>query len=93
MSNRVAKTIIVILIITICLSLCIGILASIPHKNDVGDKAVYNSSLYRISDTALIYDDNTRVVYYWIYSGYMAPYYNEHGQLCRYIDGEIVPIE
>ena len=36
-------------------------------------------------------------MYYYIGGGagasYMAPYYNEHGQLCRYIDGEIIPIE
>ena len=94
MSYRCFKIIIITLIAVICLCLGIGIWASIPRKNNVGDKAVYNgSSLYSISNTKLIYDENTRVIYYWLHSGYMSPYYNAHGQLCRYIDGEIVPIE
>lgn len=94
MSYRCFKTTIIALIAVICLCLGIGIWASIPRKNNVDDKSVYNgSSLYSISNTKLAYDENTRVVYYWLYSGYMAPYYNEHGQLCRYVDGSIVPIE
>lgn len=94
MSYRCFKATITTLIVVLCLCLCVGIFASIPRKNNIGDKSVYNgSSLYRISDTELIYDENTRVVYYWLYNGYMAPYYNKHGQLCRYIDGEIVPIK
>lgn len=94
MSYRCFKTTIITLIVVLCLCLGIGILASIPYKNDAGDNVVYNgSSLYSISNTKLIYDENTKVIYYWLYNGYMAPYYNEHGQLCRYIDGEIVPIE
>ena len=94
MSYRCFKITIITLIAVICLCLCIGIWASIPRKNNVGDKSVYNgSSLYSISNTKLIYDENTRIVYYWLHSGYMSPYYNAHGQLCRYIDGEIIPIE
>ena len=94
MSYRCFKATIIALIAVICLCFGIRILASIPRKNNVGDKAVYNgSSLYSISNTKLIYDENTRVIYYWLHSGYMSPYYNAHGQLCRYIDGEIIPIE
>ena len=94
MSYRCFKATIVALIVVIYLCLGIGIWASIPRKNNVGDKAVYNgSSLYSISNTKLIYDENTRVIYYWLHSGYMSPYYNEHGQLCRYVDGKIIPIE
>lgn len=94
MSYRCFKATIIALIGTICLCLGIVIWASIPRKNNAGDKSVDNgSSLYSISNTKLIYDENTGVVYYWLYSGYMAPYYNEHGQLCRYVDGEITPIE
>lgn len=82
------------LIAVICLCLGIGIWTSIPRKNNAGDKSVYNgSSLYSISNTKLIYDENTRIVYYWLHCGYMSPYYNEHGQLCRHVDGEITPIE
>lgn len=94
MSYQCFKATIIALIATLCLCLGIGILASIPRKNDVGDKIVYNgSSLYSIYNTKLIYDENTRIMYYWLHSGYMSPYYNEHGQLCRYIDGKITPIE
>lgn len=25
--------------------------------------------------------------------GYMSPYYNEHGQMCYYVDGQVIPIE
>lgn len=94
MSYQCCKTIIIALIVAICVCLGIGIWASIPHKNNAGDKAVYNgSSLYSISNTKLIYDENTKLIYYWLHNGYMAPYYNENGQLCRYIDGSIVPIK
>ena len=86
MSYRCFKATIIALIAVICLCLGIGIWASIPRKNNVGDKSIYNgSSLYSIS--------NTRIMYYWLHSGYMSPYYNEHGQLCRYVDGKIIPIE
>ena len=47
--------------------------------------------------TSIVYAKDTKVIYYYISGGagasYMAPYYNEHGQLCRYVDGEITPIE
>ena len=94
MSYQCFKATIIALIATLCLCLGIGIWASIPRKNDVGDKIVYNgSSLCSIYNTKLIYDENTRIIYYWLHSGYMSPYYNEHGQLCRYVNGEITPIE
>lgn len=94
MSYQCFKATIIALIVVICLCFGIGIWASIPRKNNVGDKSVYNgSSLYSISNTKLIYDENTKVIYYWLHNGYMAPYYNENGQLCRYIDGSIVPIK
>lgn len=94
MNYQCFKTTIIALVGVICLCLGIGIWAFIPHKNGTGDKSVCSTeTLYRISDTELIYDNNTRVVYYCLYNGYMSPYYNAHGQLCRYIDGEIIPIE
>lgn len=94
MSPQYFKTMTNALIGVICLCLGIGIWISIPRKNDVGDKAVYNrTSLCSISNTKLVYDENTGVVYYLLYNGYMSPYYNERGQLCRYVDGNIVPIE
>lgn len=56
---------------------------------------IKNDGFYYISDT-MAYDENTHVIYYKFVTGtfgYMAPYYNEYGQLCRYVDGQIVPIE
>ena len=94
MSYQCFKTTVVALIVVICLCLGIGIWASIPHKNNTGDKSVCSTeTLYRISNTELIYDDNTKVVYYCLYNGFMSPYYNARGQLCRYVDGKIIPIE
>ena len=50
MSYRCFKATIIALIAVICLCLGIGIWASIPRKNNVGDKSIYNgSSLYSIS--------------------------------------------
>ena len=47
----------------------------------------------------LVYDDDTRVVYYMIFTaraysgyGYLAPYISENGNYCRYVDDEIVEI-
>ena len=69
MSYQCFKTTIIALIAVICLCLGIGIWASIPRKNDVGDKTIYNgSSLYSIYNTKLIYDENTRIIYYWLHS-------------------------
>lgn len=90
MSYQCFKNTIVTCVILLCLLLGISIWAFIPHKDDTGDST---ETLYRISDTELIYDNNIRVVYYYLYNGYMSPYYNAHGQLCRYVDGEITPIE
>ena len=94
MNYQCFKNTIVTCVILLCLLLGISIWTFIPHKDDTGDKSVCSTeTLYRISDTELIYDNNTRVVYYYLYNGYMSPYYNAHGQLCRYVDGEITPIE
>lgn len=48
----------------------------------------------------MVYDKNTHVMYY-LFSkgvgkrgyGYMSPCYNEHGQMCYYVDGQVIPIE
>ena len=57
-------------------------------KNPVGNVAVENDWFYRISDTPMVYDKDTRIMYY-LFSkyggdqgfGYMSPYYNEHGKM------------
>lgn len=59
-----------------------------------------NDWFYRIGDTPVVYDKDTHVMYY-LFSksggnhayGYMSPYYNEHGQMCYYVDGQVIPIE
>ena len=69
-------------------------------KDSVGNVAVENGWFYRISDTPMVYDKDTRIMYY-LFSkcttnrgyGYMSPYYNEHGQMCYYVDGQIIPVE
>lgn len=43
-------------------------------------------------DGFLVYDKNTLVMYYESTTSYFCPYYSENGNMCRYIDGEIVEI-
>lgn len=50
--------------------------------------------------TYLVYDPDTLVIYYQEENGigykgfgYMAPYYSEHGKLCRWVKNKIVEIE
>ena len=70
-------------------------------EGSVGNSAVVEDDwFYRISDTPMIYDKDTHIMYYLFYEGavnrgygYMSPYYNEHGQMCYYVDGQIIPIE
>lgn len=69
-------------------------------KDSVENVAAENNWFYRISDTPMVYDKDTHVMYY-LFSkyfgnqgyGYMSPYYNEHGQMCYYVDGQIIPVE
>lgn len=69
-------------------------------KDSVENVAAENNWFYRISDTPMVYDKDTHVMYY-LFSkyfgnqdyGYMSPYYNEHGQMCYYVDGQVIPIE
>lgn len=51
-------------------------------------------------DENLVYDVNTKIVYYAFtdgvsqYSnGFMSPYYSENGKLCRFINGEIQEVD
>ena len=55
---------------------------------------------YRIGDTPSVHDKDTHIMYYlfgkgagYTGYGYMSPYYNKHGQMCYYVDGQIIPIE
>ena len=50
--------------------------------------------------TYLVYDPDTLIIYYqekdglgYKGFGYMAPYYSEHGKLCRWVDNKIVEIK
>lgn len=86
-----------ITLLSLCLTGCL--LTSCGTKEDqYGNWADgHSSSFYHILNTSTVYAKDTKVMYYYIGGGagasYMAPYYNENGQLCRYIDGNIVPIE
>lgn len=69
-------------------------------KNSVGNVTVANGWFYRIGDTPMVYDKDTHIMYYLFKKGagnqghgFMSPYYNEHGQMCYYVDGQIIPIE
>lgn len=97
MKNNTFSAVIITVITAIVIIAGVSVL-SYSSKNTEGDKSadVYDW-FYRISDTPMVYEKNTRVMYYCTgngnYSGYMSPYYNEEGKFCRYIDGKIIPIE
>ena len=89
------------LIISIAYAL-IAVLIFTAAKTNIDNK-ISNSNTY---DTAikshnffdaqdLIYDENTKIIYiksktyfYYVY----LPYYSENGNLCRYVDDEIVEV-
>lgn len=73
--------------------LVVGIAFALTGCSDASSEAPRAGVLYSIPDTKLVYDSESRVLYYHYSSSYMTPYYNEHGQLCRYVDGQIVPIK
>lgn len=85
----------------ILISICLigGLLTGCGTKEDqYGNWADnYSDDFYHILNTSIVYAKDTKVMYYYIDgdagTSYMAPYFNEHGQLCRYVDGSIVPIE
>ena len=80
----------------IVLMICIMIVATGCGYKDAYGNTNYDDGFYRIKNTDMIYMEDTHIIYYKMdgtYAGYMAPYYNECGQLCRYVDGQIVPIE
>lgn len=54
----------------------------------------YFASTFGSKLTNLVYDVNTKVVYYYAKeSNYIAsPYISENGKYCRFIDGKIVEI-
>lgn len=61
------------------------------------DRHNATGSLECIDGTDLVYDKDTRIVYYKFkdfagYKGYgfMSPYYGLHGNLCRYENGQVV---
>ena len=89
------NTAVCVFLATIMLTGC-----STSVKDSVGDVAKENGWFYRIGDTPMVYDKDTHVMYY-LFSksggyhayGYMSPYYNEHGQMCYYVDGQVIPIE
>ena len=63
------------------------------YGNETVDKYKY---FYRLGNSPIVYERDTKIMYYMIcngYNGYMSPYYNEHGQMCYYVDGQIIPIE
>lgn len=86
-----------VILIFICLigGLLTGCCTKEDQYGNLADN--YSDDFYHILNTSTVYAKDTKVMYYYIDgdagASYMAPYYNEHGQLCRYVDGSIVPIE
>lgn len=89
--------------IAICVFLAALMLTgcSTKIKDTSGSTAIDSDGwFFRINDTPMVYNRETRIMYYLFnraagYNGYgyMSPYYNEHGQMCYYVDGQIIPIE
>lgn len=63
------------------------------------DDALYSRREKVGTKTGLVFDSQTKVVYYKgiehfdrSYVGYLAPYISENGKYCRFIDHQIVEI-
>ena len=70
--------ILAILLLALCLTGCKADMSVVTPMN-------------RLDPFAYTYEPNSRIVY--IKCGYgLAPYYNEHGKLCRYDDGKFVEV-
>lgn len=89
--NNMVLTVVLVVTVALTLTGC-----EVPVDSMGNEPVGTYDWFYRIGESPMVYAKDTHVVYYREkagYSGYMAPYYNEHGQLCRYVDGQIVPIE
>lgn len=86
-----------VILISICLIGCLLTGCGIKEDQYGNWADNYRDDFYHILNTSIVYATDTKVIYYYISGGagtsYMAPYYNERGQLCRYVNGEITPIE
>lgn len=74
---------------TIILFICLLLMTACGKTNSAILKSIEEQDY-------LVYDYNTKIVYYYFdkingYS-YMNEYYSENGKICRYIDGKIVEI-
>lgn len=86
------------LLVVILLVMCI-LTACSPVDENSTSKGV-NANFSKIEGRDLLYYDlNTKVVYYLFQTssgyegyGYLAPYIDENGSYCRYLDGKIVGI-
>lgn len=81
--------------IVICMFLAVFMLVGCSPQTDTNGNMETGDFnwCYQIRNTPLVYDKDTKIMYYREYRFGMCPYYNEHGQMCYYIDGQIIPIE
>ena len=80
--------------IIICVFLAVIMLTGCSDTDANGNETVDDFKyFYRLGNSPIVYERDTKIMYYMIYNGYMSPYYNENGQMCYYVDGQIVPIE
>ena len=92
--KRSAICLLVVSLLLICI-----LTACSPLDEDKISKGV-NTNFSKIEGRDLLYYDlNTKVVYYLFQTfsgyqgyGYLAPYIDENGSYCRYLDGKIVGI-
>lgn len=78
----------------ICVLLAAIMLTGCSDTDTYGNKTVDEYKyFYRLGNSPIVYERDTKIMYYMIYNGYMSPYYNEHGQMCYYVDGQIIPVE
>ena len=80
--------------VAVCVFLAAIMLTGCSDTDTYGNETVDEYKyFYRLGNSPIVYERDTKIMYYMIYNGYMSPYYNEHGQMCYYIDGQIIPIE
>lgn len=98
----------VIVILAIIVLAAIGLKSYFEHSDnhtvvmEMQQDHIEGTDLYRIENSNLYYDQNTRVVYYVIFTqdsvysrsfGLMSEYYSDNLKKCKYIDGQIQEAE
>ena len=92
----VADIVFIIIILAFIILLCIAVCIADTKESEVHNQWCSSMENYDY----LIYDKETRIIYYKYEDGegkrgygYMTPYCSSNGKLCKYIDNKIIEIK